>query len=125
MIIRPYPPSGQIPPGATPGEIPLAGCCERRSSALNQFTHPQQTSIIRNRPVTTSTQQAPVLTFGDKQYAVDSLSDTAKEAVAGLQVAEAQIRMTQDQIKVLAIGRQALMGQLEAELAGVEPITAE
>ena len=73
----------------------------------------------------TATQQAPVLTFGDKQYAIDSLSDQAKEVVAGLQVAESQIRMAEDQLKVLAIGRQTLLGQLQAELEGVEPITAE
>jgi hypothetical protein len=73
----------------------------------------------------TATQQAPVLTFGDEQYAIDSLSDQAKEAIAGLQVAESQIRMAEDKLKVLAIGRQTLMGQLQAELEGVEPIAAE
>ena len=73
----------------------------------------------------TATQQAPVLTFGDKQYAIDSLSNQAKEAVAGLQVAESQIRMTEDQLKVLVIGRQTLLSQLQAELEGVEPIPAE
>ena len=75
--------------------------------------------------MTASAQQAPVLTLGDKQYPIDSLSDKAKQAVAGLQVAEAQIRMAQDQLKVLTVGRQTLMGQLQAELNGVEPITAE
>ena len=55
--------------------------------------------------MTSTAQQAPVLTLGDKQYAMDALPEEAKKAVAGLQVAESQIRMAQDQLKVLAVGR--------------------
>lgn len=75
--------------------------------------------------MTTSTQQPPVLKFDDKQYSLDSLSDTAKQAVTALRTAEAQIRMAKDQLNLLALGRQALLGQLKAELEGVEPITAQ
>ena len=46
----------------------------------------------------TDSAQQPLLTLGDKQYAIDSLSDEVKELVQGLQVAEAQLRMTQDQL---------------------------
>ena len=75
--------------------------------------------------MTASTSEAPVLTIGDKAYPVKALSDKAKEAVAGLQVAESQIRMAEDQLKVLMVGRTSLMRALLAELEGVEPITAE
>lgn len=72
--------------------------------------------------VTASTKETPTITFEDKQYAIDSLSDRAKEAVNGLQTAEAQIRMTQDQLKVLAVGQQALIAMLQAELKETTPL---
>ena len=75
--------------------------------------------------MTDSSSEAPVLTIGDKAYPVESLTDKAKEAVAGLQVAESQIRMAEDQLKVLIVGRTSLMTALQAELAGVESITAD
>ena len=75
--------------------------------------------------MTSAPQKAPVLSLGDKQYAIESLPEEAKKAVAGLQVAESQIRMVKDQLNLLSIGRQTLMGQLQASLEGVEPITAE
>ena len=75
--------------------------------------------------MTASTSEAPVLTIGDKAYPVNVLSDKAKEAVAGLQVAESQIRIAEDQLKVLMVGRTSLMRALQAELEGVEPLTAE
>ena len=53
--------------------------------------------------MTASTSEEPVLTIGDKVYTVNALSDKAKEAVAGLQVAESQIRMAEDQLKVLMV----------------------
>lgn len=75
--------------------------------------------------MTTTTQQSPVLTLDGKQYALATLPDAAKKAIAGVKVAEAQINMAQDQLNVLILGRQTLMGQLKAELDGVEPIPAE
>ena len=75
--------------------------------------------------MTASTSEEPVLTIGDKVYPVNALSDKAKEAVAGLQVAESQIRMAEDQLKVLMVGRTSLMTALQVELEGVEPIMAE
>ena len=73
----------------------------------------------------TSAQQASVLKFDDKQYVLDSLSDAAKHAVQGLRTADAQIRLLQDQLNLLGIGRQRLLEQLKADLAGIEPIAAE
>ena len=75
--------------------------------------------------MTAATNETPMLTFEGKQYAIDSLSDKAKEAVTGLQTAEAQIRMTQDQLRILSVGQQALVGVLQAELKEVEPVKAD
>ena len=67
--------------------------------------------------------QQPTLTFGDKQYAIDALNDQTKELVQGLQVAEAQLRMTQDQMSVMQVGRQALANQLQEALKEVQPVS--
>jgi hypothetical protein len=72
--------------------------------------------------VTDSAQQ-PLLTLGDKQYVIDSLSDQAKEMVQGLQVAEAQLRLTQDQLNVMTVARQSMLNQLQEELKDVQPVS--
>jgi len=73
--------------------------------------------------VTDSAQQ-DVVTLDDRQYAVDSLSDQAKELIKGLQVADAQLQMTHDQLNVMMFARRALLDQLATELKGIEPIQA-
>ena len=56
---------------------------------------------------------------------MDSLSDQAKEAVTMLQAAERQLLLAQDQVKVLTVGRQTLLGLVQAELEGVQAFAAE
>ena len=64
-----------------------------------------------------------MLTLGDKKYAVDSLSDQAKEMVQGLQVAEAQLRMVQDKLNVMKVARQSMLNQLQEALKDVQPVS--
>ena len=71
----------------------------------------------------TDSAQQPLLTLGDKQYAIDSLSDEVKELVQGLQVAEAQLRMTQDQLNVMMFARQSMLDQLQEALKDVQPVS--
>ena len=54
----------------------------------------------------------PVLTFEGKRYDLNTLPDELKELVRGMQVADAQLRMHEDTLKVLAVGRQSLATQL-------------
>ena len=61
----------------------------------------------------------PILTFEGKRYDINSLSDELKELVRGMQVAEAQLRMYEDTLKVLAIGRQSMAFQLNERLKDV------
>ena len=61
-------------------------------------------------------QQPPVLTFEGKRYDLNSLPDEAKELVRGMQVADAQLRMHEDTLKVLAVGRQSMAMQLNQRL---------
>jgi uncharacterized coiled-coil DUF342 family protein len=64
----------------------------------------------------------PLLTLGEKQYVIDSLDDQTKDLVQGLQVTDAQLRMTQDQLNVMKVARQALLDQLQEALKDVQPV---
>ena len=64
----------------------------------------------------------PVLKFEDKSYDMNSLPDNVKELLKALQVADAQVKMHQDTINVLGMGRKALGLQLKQQLAEVTPI---
>ena len=72
----------------------------------------------------TESAQQDVVTLDDKRYSVESLSDQAKELLKGLQVADAQLQMTHDQLNVMMFARRALLDQLATELKGIEPIQA-
>ena len=64
----------------------------------------------------------PVLTFEGKRYDLNSLPDELKELIRGMQVADAQLRMHEDTLKVLAVGRQTLAMQLNEKLKDVSPM---
>ena len=64
----------------------------------------------------------PVLTFEGKRYDLNTLPDELKELVRGMQVADAQLRMHEDTLKVLAVGRQSLAMQLNEKHKTVTPM---
>jgi hypothetical protein len=66
--------------------------------------------------------QPPVLTFEGKRYDLNTLPDEMKELVRGMQVADAQLRMHEDTLKVLAVGRQSMALQLNEKLKGITPM---
>ncbi len=70
----------------------------------------------------TPDQQPPVLTFEGKRYDLNSLPDEIKELVRGMQVADAQLRMHEDTLKVLAVGRQSMAMQLNDRLQTISPL---
>ena len=63
---------------------------------------------------------SPVLTFEGKKYNVDDLSDDTKEIIKGLQIAETQLKMHEDTLKLLSIGRSSLANQLREKLKNYE-----
>ncbi|MEO1002803.1 MAG: DUF6447 family protein [Cyanobacteria bacterium J06638_7] len=67
-------------------------------------------------------QQPPVLTFEGRRYDLNSLPDDVKELVRGMQVADAQLRMHEDTLKVLAVGRQSMASQLNDKLQQIAPL---
>ena len=72
--------------------------------------------------MTDSAPNNPVLTFEGKRYDLKTLPDELKELVRGMQVADAQLRMHEDTLKVLAVGRQSLASQLNERLKSVTPM---
>ena len=62
----------------------------------------------------------PVLTFEGKNYKVNDLSKDTKEIIKGLQIAETQLKMHEDTLKLLSIGRNSLADQLRVKLKNYE-----
>ena len=67
-------------------------------------------------------QPDPILTFDNKKYNINSLPNELKEIVKGLQVADSQLRLHEDTLKVLAVGRQSLAKELKVKLENIVPI---
>ena len=70
----------------------------------------------------TSSEKEAILTFEDKKYDIKSLPKEVQELIKGMQVADAQLRMHEDTLKVLAVGRQHLIMQLKSKLESINPI---
>ena len=58
----------------------------------------------------------PVLTFEGKNYIVNDLSDDVKDTIKELQIAETQLRMHQDTLKLISISRNFFANQLRNKL---------
>ena len=67
-------------------------------------------------------EKGAILTFEDKKYDIDKLPKDVQEIIKGMQVADAQLRMHEDTLKVLAVGRQHLAIQLKSKLESIDPI---
>ena len=62
----------------------------------------------------------PVLTFEGKNYFINELSNEIKESIKGLQIAETQLKMHEDTLKLLSISRNSLANQLREKLKKLE-----
>ena len=61
----------------------------------------------------------PVLTFEGKKYLINELSNEIKESIKVLQIAETQLKMHQDTLKLLSISRNTLASQLRERLENI------
>ena len=68
----------------------------------------------------TSDSANPVLTFDGKKYLINELSNEIKESIKVLQIAETQLKMHQDTLKLLSISRNSLVNQLREKLKNLE-----
>ena len=62
----------------------------------------------------------PVLTFEGKKYLINELSNDIKETIKGLQIAETQLKMHEDTLRLLSISRTSLANQLKEKLKNIE-----
>ena len=62
----------------------------------------------------------PVLTFEGKKYLINELSNDIKESIKGLQIAETQLKMYEDTLKLLSISRNSLANQLRDKLKNLD-----
>ena len=62
----------------------------------------------------------PVLTFEGKKYLINEFSSEIKESIKALQIAETQLKMHQDTLKLLSISRNYLANQLREKLKNSE-----
>ena len=60
-----------------------------------------------------------VLTFDGKKYIMEDLSDEIKEVIKNLQIADAQLKMHEDTLKLLSIGKNSLVNDLREKLEDI------
>ena len=62
----------------------------------------------------------PVLTFEGKKYFINELSKDIKESIKGLQIAETQIKMHEDTLRLLSVSRNFLASKLREKLKEIQ-----
>jgi len=60
-----------------------------------------------------------VLTFDGKKYIMEDLSDEIKEIIKSLQIADAQLKMHEDTLNLLSIGKNSLVYDLRKKLEDI------
>ena len=66
--------------------------------------------------------EKPILTLDGKKYDINSLSEDSKKLIDGLNIANVQIKMQEDSLKLMILGRNSLISSLKDTLKDVEPI---
>ena len=64
----------------------------------------------------------PKLDFEGKKYDINSLPDEVKDIIKGLQIADTQIRMHKDTLRLLNLGKNSLGAQLKQKLEHISPV---
>ena len=62
----------------------------------------------------------PILTFEGKKYLINELSNDIKESIKGLQIAETQLKMHEDTLKLISISRNTIVNQLREKLKSLK-----
>ena len=61
-----------------------------------------------------------VLTFEGKKYLINELAKDIRESIKALQIAETQLKMHEDTLKLLSLSRSTLANQLREKLKNLE-----
>jgi len=65
-------------------------------------------------------ENSPVLTFEGRKYNVNDLSNEIKEIIKSLQIADTQVKMHEDTLKLITIGRNTLAKELKNKLNSLD-----
>ena len=69
-----------------------------------------------------SNKNRPILNIDDSEYYIDSLPDEGKGLVNGLRTADVQLKMYEDTLKMINIGKMKLLEDLKKIVEHIEPI---
>ena len=69
-----------------------------------------------------SNKNRPILKIDNSEYYIDSLPEEGKGLVNGLRTAELQIKMYQDTLKLINIGRMKMLEDLKKIVENIEPL---
>ena len=64
----------------------------------------------------------PTLDFNGKKYDINSLPEEVKDLLKALQIADTQIRMHQDTLRLLDLGKNSLIAQLKQKLENISRV---
>ncbi len=76
--------------------------------------------IFKN--MTNSNANRPILNIDNKEYYIDSLSEEGQGLVSGLRTADAQLKIYEDTLKMINIGKLKMLEDLKKILESIEPI---
>ena len=85
----------------------------------------QSNGVIKKKINNENLRDGDFVTINGKRYAIKSLPENVMELIRGMKVADRQLRIYKDKLKVLAVGRQSLALELNAELESIPPLTSE
>jgi len=77
-------------------------------------------SVDSASPSNTAEDQQPSITLAGKQYALDSLSEPAKQLVAAIRASEEEMKSIRNQLALMDVGRRALAAQLRLAVENPE-----
>ena len=69
-----------------------------------------------------SNKNRPILNIDNFQYYIDSLPEEGKGLVNGLRTADLQIKMYEDTLKMINIGRMKMLEDLRKIVENIEPL---
>ena len=69
-----------------------------------------------------SNKNRPKLNIDDCEYYIDSLPDEGKGLVNGIRTADLQLKMYEDTLKMINIGKMKLLEDLKKIVKNIEPI---
>ena len=69
-----------------------------------------------------SNKNRPILNIDNSQYYIDSLPEEGKVLVNGLRTADLQIKMYEDTLKMINIGKMKMLEDLKKIVENIEPL---